>query len=106
MHFDAFLDKYDLRDPALGDLALIVRGTDTSGLDLAPECWPVLVQKIPWANRQSRTGYAGQHERGSNELFTLSTALAELPIHSTTFRDSFVSGCATAPIPRFLKGSS
>jgi hypothetical protein len=36
--FDAFLDKYDLRDAALADLARIVRGADTDRLDLAPQC--------------------------------------------------------------------
>ena len=36
--FDAFLDKYRLRDPALHRLATIVRGADTDCLDLAPEC--------------------------------------------------------------------
>jgi len=35
--FDAFLDKYALNDPALAQLAVIVRGADTSRLDLAPE---------------------------------------------------------------------
>ncbi|WP_256661014.1 chromate resistance protein ChrB domain-containing protein [Pseudomonas sp. JS3066] len=32
--FDAFLKKYELNDPALGQLAAIVRGADTSRLDL------------------------------------------------------------------------
>lgn len=36
--FDAFLDRYALSDPALRKLARIVRGADTSRLDLAPEC--------------------------------------------------------------------
>lgn len=36
--FDAFLEQYELRDPALADLALIVRGADTARLDLAPQC--------------------------------------------------------------------
>jgi len=36
--FDAFLAKYELKDPALGDLATIVRGADTARLDLAPQC--------------------------------------------------------------------
>lgn len=36
--FDAFLEKYDLRDPALAELAQIVRGADTNRLDLAPQC--------------------------------------------------------------------
>jgi hypothetical protein len=36
--FDAFLAKYDIRDPALDDLARIVRGADTDCLDVAPQC--------------------------------------------------------------------
>lgn len=35
--FDAFLAKYSLDDPALQQLALIVRGADTSRLDLTPQ---------------------------------------------------------------------
>ncbi|HVF17208.1 MAG TPA: chromate resistance protein ChrB domain-containing protein [Steroidobacteraceae bacterium] len=35
--FDAFLKKYRLDDPALQRLALIVRGADTSRLDLTPQ---------------------------------------------------------------------
>ena len=36
--FDAFLAKYGLHDPALADLASIVRGADTDRLDLTPQC--------------------------------------------------------------------
>ena len=35
--FDAFLKYYRLRDPALDELALIVRGADTNHLELAPQ---------------------------------------------------------------------
>ena len=35
--FDAFLAKYRLDDPALKELALIVRGADTAQGDLTPE---------------------------------------------------------------------
>lgn len=35
--FDAFLTKYQLTDPALQQLAVIVRGADTSRLDLVPQ---------------------------------------------------------------------
>jgi rhodanese-related sulfurtransferase len=35
--FDAFLNYYRLRDPALDALALIVRGADTNRLDMAPQ---------------------------------------------------------------------
>ena len=35
--FDAFIAKYRLAEPALQQLALIVRGADTSRLDLTPQ---------------------------------------------------------------------
>ena len=35
--FDAFLKTYHLTDPALQQLAVIVRGADTARLDLAPQ---------------------------------------------------------------------
>jgi len=35
--FDAFLRHFHLRDPALEQLAIIVRGADTARLDLAPQ---------------------------------------------------------------------
>jgi hypothetical protein len=36
--FDAFIDKYGLRDPALDELARIVRGADTDRLETEPQC--------------------------------------------------------------------
>lgn len=35
--FDTFLKEYQLSDPALARLAIIVRGADTASLDLAPQ---------------------------------------------------------------------
>ena len=35
--FDALLTKYPIDDPALQELAVIVRGADTARLDLAPQ---------------------------------------------------------------------
>lgn len=35
--FDAIIQRYGLTDPALGQLALIVRGADTQAKDLTPE---------------------------------------------------------------------
>jgi len=35
--FDAIMKKYDLADPALQKMALIVRGADTDAKDLTPE---------------------------------------------------------------------
>jgi hypothetical protein len=36
--FDAIIDAYDIHDPALDQLATIVRGADTSRPDLTPQC--------------------------------------------------------------------
>jgi hypothetical protein len=44
--FDAFLKKYALDDPALHDLAVIVRGADTDRLDLAPQCAGLLALSL------------------------------------------------------------
>jgi len=43
--FDAFLKKYNLTDSALQTLAVIVRGADTSQLDLTPQ--PAGLYAIP-----------------------------------------------------------
>jgi rhodanese-related sulfurtransferase len=44
--FDAFLCKYDLHDQAIQQLALIVRGADTSRLDLAPQSAGLYAQSL------------------------------------------------------------
>ena len=44
--FDAFLDKHNLVDPALRQLAIIVRGADTGRLDLAPQCAGLLALSL------------------------------------------------------------
>lgn len=45
--FDALLAKYGLAsDPALSDLAVIVRGADTARLDLAPQCAGLLAVSL------------------------------------------------------------
>jgi hypothetical protein len=44
--FDAFLKKYRLDDPALRDLAVIVRGADTGRPELAPECAGLLAVSL------------------------------------------------------------
>jgi hypothetical protein len=36
--FDAILKKYKVSNPALEEVAVIVRGADTARLDLAPQC--------------------------------------------------------------------
>lgn len=44
--FDAFLRLHNLTDPALQQLAVIVRGADTGRLDLAPQCAGLLAQSL------------------------------------------------------------
>jgi hypothetical protein len=44
--FDAFLARYRLDDPALAQLALIVRGADTDRLELAPQCAGLLAVSL------------------------------------------------------------
>jgi len=44
--FDALLKKFELADPCLVDLAIIVRGADTARLDLAPQCAGLLAVSL------------------------------------------------------------
>ncbi|MCK9368325.1 MAG: chromate resistance protein [Metallibacterium scheffleri] len=44
--FDAFVSKYGLRDPALGQLATIVRGADTGRPELAPQAAGLLALSL------------------------------------------------------------
>lgn len=44
--FDAFIRLHELTDPALAELAVIVRGADTGRLDLAPQCAGLLAQSL------------------------------------------------------------
>lgn len=44
--FDAFLDRFEVNDPALLGLAPIVRGADTGRPDLAPECAGLLAASL------------------------------------------------------------
>ena len=48
--FDAFLAKYDLADPALAQMAVIVRGADTARLDLAPQAAGLLAVSLGLAH--------------------------------------------------------
>ncbi len=55
--FDAFLKKHELKDPALDQLALIVRGADTSRLDLTPQSPGLYAISLGLSHR-----YADDHE--------------------------------------------
>lgn len=44
--FDAFLNKHNLTDPALQQLAVIVRGADTARLDITPQAAGLLALSL------------------------------------------------------------
>lgn len=56
--FDAIIKKYDLTDPCLADLAVIVRGADTSRPDLAPQCAGLLAISLGLSHN-----YSDDHEQ-------------------------------------------
>jgi hypothetical protein len=55
--FDAFIKKHGLKDPALDQLAVIVRGADTSRLDLTPQSAGLYAMSLGLSHR-----YADDHE--------------------------------------------
>jgi hypothetical protein len=61
--FDAIIRKYELRDPALEKLALIVRGADTSAKDLTPES-----RGLEAIAAGFQLAYADDHEQLAAEL--------------------------------------
>jgi hypothetical protein len=56
--FDALLHKYGLTDPALAELALIVRGADTAHLELAPQAAGLLAISLGLSRL-----YSNDHEQ-------------------------------------------
>lgn len=52
--FDALLEDFELRDPALDRLATIVRGADTDRLDLAPQSAGLLAASLGLSRQYSR----------------------------------------------------
>ena len=61
--FDAFLEQYRLTDPALREIAVMVRGADTARLDLAPQAAGLLAislglsRNFPDDHEQLRHGF-------------------------------------------------
>lgn len=56
--FDALLKRYELDEPALQSLAVIVRGADTAHLELAPQCAGLLAISLGLSRL-----YADDHEQ-------------------------------------------
>lgn len=71
--FDAFLAKYRLNEPALDDLAKIVRGADTDCLDLAPQCAGLLAISLGLSRL-----YSDDHEQLKHGLIVYDALYAWL----------------------------
>jgi len=56
--FDAILRKYDIDDPALHEIAIIVRGADTDRLDIAPQAAGLLAISLGLSRN-----FADDHEQ-------------------------------------------
>jgi hypothetical protein len=61
--FDAIIGKYNITNPALQMLAMIVRGADTDAKDLAPEC-----RGLEAIAEGFRLAYADDHELLEREM--------------------------------------
>src|SRR5712692_5755347 len=90
--FDAFLQKYQLTDPALHELAVIVRGADTDRLDLAPQSAGLLAISLGLSRL-----YPNDHDILSRG-FLLYDALYEWVRHSKSERHSWNPQRVPAPV--------
>ena len=79
--FDAIIKKYNLADAALQRLALIVRGADTSALDLTPQS-----RGLEAIAEGFRLTYADDHELLERELpvYDALYAYCQQPVASAT----------------------
>lgn len=71
--FDAILRKFELQDPALHALAVIVRGADTDRLDLAPQCAGLLAISLGLSAH-----YSDDHEQLAHGFVVYDALLAWL----------------------------
>ena len=78
--FDAFIRKYELRDPALDRLALIVRAADTGRPDLAPEAAGLLAVSAGLS-----LNFADDHE---------------MLRHGMVIYDALYASCADTPLQK------
>ncbi len=83
--FDAFLDKYHLNDPALQQLAGIVRGADTSKLDLTPQSGGLYAISL-----------------GLSQVFTDDH---EMLRHGMVMYDALYAWCAATPLKKIARCS-
>lgn len=91
--FDAFLRRYALTDPALREIALIVRGADTERLDLAPQAAGLLAISLGLSRN-----YADDHEQLAQGMI-LYDALYAWATHARTERHTWNPQRGPTPVP-------
>lgn len=96
--FDALLNKYRLSDPALHEIALIVRGADTARLEIAPQAAGLLAISLGLSSlfqddqEQLRHGFVvydalyAWATRVRNETHTWNPRRSPLPVRTPTPR--------------------
>ena len=91
--FDAILAKYGLTDPALQEIAVIVRGADTDRLDLAPQAAGLLAISLGLSRN-----FADDHEQLAQGMIVYD-ALYAWAKHVRSERHTWNPQRGPAPVP-------
>ena len=91
--FDAILKKYGLLDPALDEIAVIVRGADTERLDLAPQAAGLLAISLGLSRN-----YTDDHEQLAQGMI-LYDALYSWAKHVRSERHTWNPQRRPTPVP-------
>lgn len=91
--FDAILAKYGLTDPALHEIAVIVRGADTDRLDLAPQAAGLLAISLGLSRN-----FADDHEQLAQGMIVYD-ALYAWAKHVRSERHTWNPQRGPAPVP-------
>jgi hypothetical protein len=91
--FDGILRKYNLDDPALHELAVIVRGADTARLDLAPQAAGLLAISLGLSHN-----FSDDHEQLA-EGMVIYDALYSWAKHVREERHSWNPQRGPSPVP-------
>jgi hypothetical protein len=91
--FDAILKKYEIGDPALHEIAVIVRGADTERLDLAPQAEGLLAISLGLSRN-----FADDHEQLAQGM-VIYDALYSWARHVRSERHTWNPQRGPSPVP-------
>jgi len=91
--FDAILKKYEIGDPALHEIAVIVRGADTERLDLAPQAAGLLAISLGLSRN-----FADDHEQLAQGM-VIYDALYSWARHVRSERHTWNPQRGPSPVP-------